>query len=416
MFTLYTKHLAQAIAHAPTQEEALGLWDAASNEKPSIMQVLQAAVQAHNTAAILACKQRLGTDALSLEDQGQVLALWKRSPTEPRNQSIESEQEIASLLAQEGLITGNAKSPQDPPLGPITCLINNFREYGARGLMGHIQPTAEDMSGALCHCTIKLSSEERRDSAMWQEMAYQLLEMGADPDLNTHYKKSSSSNAFPSCASNEAAMLANKWKIIPFDLLTRLLGGKTKSWTQPKPNSHTPLSQWIKSDGDMELGIRLGQGQTLPSNALQLILGAQWGKPFGSPVDRWDIWKLFDGRIQMQQVNLDQMTDMTFCALMPFLGKQEDGDKELARLEQWLSKASKHLPTLLAPEYRNAGKSFMMELSRDLPPAWKAAPKGAGNEENRREYFLQYLTSQMQGKALSRATSLAESKSRGPRL
>lgn len=412
--SFYTQHLARAIGHAPSRSEALALWNAVQTQGPTVPQVLLEAISAHNKESILACKQKLAGKTLSPEEQGQALLAWRRSPSSTRTHTVESEQDIAILLACEGLITGQSKATQTPPLGPLTWLINNFREHAASALLEHIQPTQEDMAGALCHCVNKLATETRRDIDFWKDLTCRLLDKGANPDFRTHYRKTSSEVSPSSCAAQEVLNSAEKWSKIPLDILQRLLGKTYSEWTRDMRNGRTPLSQWINVEGDVGVAIALAKGQHLSLYCLELMLTQCVSKGTDTTLARKDYWRLLDGNIQIEKASMDQMTSMALCSLMPLLGKVDHTDKQLAQLDLWLKNATKYLPKLLPLGDRKAGKRYMETLSINLPKVWKAAPRDVA--ENRRNYFLAYLNSQMQANALALTTETPGNRSRGPRL
>lgn len=360
--SLYQQHLAKAIAHAPSLEEALALFSAAGERAPPITLTLGEAICAQNEHALRACDAQIQRP-LTPDEQGQMLHRWRRTPSQPQTHPPESERLTAKELARLGLIDHSAEvSKHGVSLGPITWMLCYFRETAARELLEHIQPTQDDLAGALVRCTTKLTSGSRRDMQEWIDLTYTLLDMGADPDHAAHYKHPSSPSAMLETLKMSASqqllmspiMNAKVVDSVPFELLVRLLGEKVVAWTDTTSHPHSHFSRWLSANGDLDLALKIGDGATLSKNGLAGIFEvAQKNDSL-----RNEIWKIFNGTFCFEPITMLETGELVIENIVSQLSRTTSSMR-IEHMKKWIEDSAKHLPLIMPEEHRTQGRTMI---------------------------------------------------------
>lgn len=411
----YNDYLAMAIANAPSKEEALRLMEGGHHAGPSLIKVLGGCIAAHNEAAILACHEKLDGRTLTPSEQGEAILDLKRSPTANRLHSEEEERNIATLIVRLGLLTGSALTPHGTPLGPLTYLINHFREHAAQAILPLITPTPEDMAGALVHCAAKLSAGARRDQDKWIQITEALFQMGGDPNLVVPFKNSNTISAVPhmSSACSQLMSAPRNWHQVPFENVAAFLGRERDTWTQEDVGGHSLLSRWIRSGGDISLGVYLGKDQSLTLSALEGVMRA--GIDTSSPQGPFkaNIWQVFDGAIKIEPTTFDPLMRALARILASGITFPHNSNKARS-LSSFLEEAEVHFSSLLNGPDQMMAKRCLAGLKDNLPKAWRdmQAPKG---EEAQNE-VIKIIDTLIDANTLDKETPKVQQSRRSARL
>lgn len=360
--SLYQQHLAKAIAYAPSVEDAQALYRAAGEHAPPITLMLSEAICAQNEPALLACAAQM-QQPLTPDEQGQVLHLWRKTPSQPQTHPPESERLTAKTLARLGLIDQSAEvSKYGVSLGPITWMLCYFRETAARELLDHIQPMPDDLAGALVRCTTKLISGPRKDIQEWIDLTYRLLDMGANPDQAAHYKHPTSPDSTPvglkMSASQQLLMTPimnpKAIEMVPFELIVRLLGEKSASWTDTTASPYSHFSKWLSANGDLDMAIKIGQGRTLSKEGLVRIFEVSQK----NETLREGIWKIFNGDLSFDPITLPEMSELVIESIVSQLSRGNSATR-VEHVIKWIKYSADHLPLLTPEDHRTQGRAMI---------------------------------------------------------